>query len=70
MGLAFRGTKVVEIIKNSEQECMGSASLLINQRALVFDFDEKNFSQTALNLKGLVRGCTEVWEFRGEFVFN
>ena len=24
-------TKVVEIIKNLEQECMGSASLLINQ---------------------------------------
>jgi len=48
-------TKVVEIIKNLEQECMGSASLLINQHALVFDFDEKNFSQTALNLKGLVK---------------
>ena len=42
-------TKVVEIIKNLEQECQGSASLLINQHALVFDSDKKNFNQTALN---------------------
>ena len=46
-------TKVVEIIKNLEQECMGSVSLLINQHVLVFDSDEKNFTQTALKLKGL-----------------
>ena len=44
-------TKVVEIINNLEQECMGSVSLLINQHVLLFDSDEKNFnfSQTALN---------------------
>ena len=48
-------TKVVEIINNLKQECMGSVSLLINQHVLVFDFDEKNFSQTALNLKVLVK---------------
>ena len=48
-------TKVVEIINNLEQECMGSVSLLINQHLLLFDSDEKNFnfSQTALKLKGL-----------------
>jgi len=46
-------TKVVEIIKNLEQECMRSVSLLINQHVLVFDSDEKNFTQTALKLKGL-----------------
>jgi len=48
-------TKVVEIINNLEQECMGSVSLLINQHVLLFDSDEKNFnfSQTALKLKGL-----------------
>jgi len=43
----------VKSIKNLEQECQGSVSLLINQQVLVFDTDEKNFSQVALKLKGL-----------------
>jgi len=60
-------TKVVEIIKNLEQECQGSASLLINQRALVFDSDEKNFSQTALKLKGL---CEEAVQKFGSLEGN
>ena len=42
-------TKVTDIIKNLKQECQGLVSLLINQHVLVFDSDEKNFCQTALN---------------------
>ena len=45
----------VKSIKNLEQECQGSVSLLINQQVLVFDTDEKNFSQVALKLKGLFK---------------
>ena len=45
----------VKSIKNLEQECQGSVSLLINQQVLVFDTDEKNFSQVALKLKGFFK---------------